>query len=45
METSFHQQLNADLISVLRGRVQVEVSFTGDKAGIVGAAMLSASKT
>lgn len=45
METSFNQQLNADLISVLRGRVQVEISSTGDKAGIVGAALLSASKT
>jgi glucokinase len=45
MEASFNQQLNADLISVLRGRVQVEISSIGDKAGIVGAALLSASKT
>lgn len=45
METSFNQQLNADLIPVLRGRVQVEISSTDDKAGIVGAALLSASKT
>ena len=44
MEASFNQQLNADLIPVLRGRVQVEISSTGDKAGIVGAALLSASK-
>ena len=44
MEASFNQQLNADLIPVLRGRVQVEISSTGDKAGIVGAALLSVSK-
>lgn len=42
METIFNQQLNADLIPVLRGRVQVSVSSTGDKAGVVGAALLSA---
>ena len=42
MEASFNQQLNADLIPVLRGRVQVDISSTGDKAGIVGAALLSA---
>lgn len=44
MEASFYQQLSADLIPVLRGRVQVKISSTGDKAGIVGAALLSASK-
>ncbi len=44
MEASFNQQLNADLIPVLRGRVQVEISSTGDKAGIVGAALLSVYK-
>ena len=45
MVASFNQQLNDDLIPVLRGRVRVEISSTGDKAGIVGAALLSASKT
>jgi glucokinase len=45
MEASFNHQLDADLIPVLRGRVQVEISSTGDKAGIVGSALLSASKT
>ncbi len=44
MEASFNQQLNADLIPVLSGHVQVEISSTGDKAGIVGAALLSVSK-
>ena len=43
MEQSFHQQLDADLIPVLRGRIQISISSTGDKAGIVGAALLSAS--
>ena len=45
METTFNHQFEADLIPVLRGRVQVEISSTSDKAGIVGAALLSASKT
>lgn len=44
MDAIFHKQLNADLIPVLRGRIQVDISSTGDKAGIVGAALLSASK-
>jgi glucokinase len=44
MEASFNQQLNEDLIPVLRGRIQFEISSTGDKAGIVGAALLSTSK-
>ncbi len=44
MEEVFDQQLNTDLIPVLRGRVQIETSSTGDKAGIVGAALLSVSE-
>ena len=44
MEKSFDQQFNADLIPVLRGRVQVKISSSDDKAGIVGAALLSALK-
>lgn len=44
MKACFNQQLNADLIPVLRGRVQVDISSTGDKAGIVGAALLSSTK-
>ena len=44
MEASFNQKLNADLIPVMLGRVQVAKSSTGDKAGVVGAALLSASK-
>jgi glucokinase len=39
MMDSFNKQLNADLIPVLRGRIQLEVSSTGDQAGIVGACL------
>lgn len=42
MAPIFEAQLNADLIPVLRGRVQVMISSTQDQAGIVGAALLSA---
>ena len=44
MDANFHQQFNADLIPVLRGRVQIDISNSGDKAGVVGAALLSAFK-
>ncbi len=42
MIDSFNQQLKADLIPVLRDCVQVQISSSEDKAGIVGAALLSA---
>lgn len=41
MRDSFHAQLEADLIAVLRGKVNVSVSTAGDTAGMLGAAMLA----
>ncbi|OAM53059.1 glucokinase [Methylovorus sp. MM2] len=41
MEKLFYQRLNADLIPVLRGRVNVGISSSGDQAGIIGAALLA----
>lgn len=40
MQDSFNTQLNADLIPVLRGKINVKVSGTDDIAGMLGAAML-----
>lgn len=44
MKPAFDKRLQADLIPALRGRVEVEVSVTGDQAGIIGAAMLAAAR-
>jgi glucokinase len=44
MEQAFTQQLDNDLIPVLRGKVQVKTSNMGDQAGIIGAAMLAHQK-
>lgn len=41
MEPAFLQQLDRDLIPVLRGKVNVHISNMGDQAGIVGAAILA----
>jgi len=41
MQAAFHKQLDADLIPVLRGRVNMHISGMGDQAGIIGAAMLA----
>lgn len=41
MQAAFHKQLDADLIPVLRGRVNIHISAMGDQAGIIGAAMLA----
>lgn len=41
MVQSFQQQLEDDLIPVLRGKVNVSISNMGDQAGIIGAAMLA----
>ncbi|MDD2832940.1 MAG: ROK family protein [Methylotenera sp.] len=41
MQTAFIAQLDADLIPVLRGRVNVRLSAVGDQAGMLGAAMLA----
>lgn len=37
----FHATLNAALIPVIRGKVEVKISNTGDQAGIIGAALLA----
>jgi glucokinase len=44
MEPYFMRQLNDDLISTLRGKVNVTISNMGDQAGIIGAAMLAQQK-
>lgn len=41
---SFQQQLDEDLIPVLRGKINVSISNMGDQAGIIGAAMLAQQK-
>lgn len=41
MRHSFYVQLKADLIAVLRGKIQVKISQAGDTAGMLGAAMLA----
>jgi len=41
MQAVFQKQLDADLIPVLRGKVNVHISSMGDQAGIVGAALLA----
>lgn len=41
MQQAFHQQLEQDLIPALRGKVNVNISNMGDRAGIIGAALLS----
>lgn len=41
MAQTFHQRLDKDLIPVLRGRIVVSISSSGDHAGVIGAACLS----
>ncbi len=41
MSQSFQKTLDAALIPVLRGEIEVRISTTGDQAGIIGAALLS----
>lgn len=41
MSHIFQTTLSAELIPVLRGKVAVKVSTTGDQSGIIGAALLS----
>lgn len=43
MAEAFHQRLDKDLIPVLRDKINVGISSSGDHAGIIGAALLSAS--
>ena len=41
MRSAFDARLEADLIPVLRGKIKVSISTTGDKAGMLGAALLA----
>ncbi len=41
MQTAFDARLQADLIPVLRGKIQVKKSIADDTAGMLGAAMLA----
>ncbi|HSH97757.1 MAG: ROK family protein [Methylophilaceae bacterium] len=45
MQSSFFHTLAQDLIPVLRDKVMVTISTTGDVAGIVGAALLAEQKS
>jgi glucokinase len=45
MQSSFFHTLAQDLIPVLRDKVAVSISTTGDIAGIVGAALLAEQKS
>jgi glucokinase len=41
MQAAFDARLQADLIPVLRGKIQVHVSKANDSAGMLGAALLA----
>jgi glucokinase len=42
MQPTFDARLDTDLIPVLRGRIRVSISSSGDHAGMIGAALLAA---
>lgn len=42
LKPAFDQQLNEDLIPVLRGKLKIHLSHVGDTAGMLGAAILGA---
>lgn len=44
MQTAFDQQLQQDLIPVLRNQLSIRISTMGDQAGMIGAAMLAQQK-
>jgi len=44
MQEAFEHQLAADLIPVLKDKVKVSISQSGDQAGIIGAALLAEPK-
>lgn len=43
MRKAFRQRLDADLMAVLRGKIQIKISTAQDQAGMLGAAMLAKS--
>ncbi|HEY8117776.1 MAG TPA: ROK family protein [Methylophilaceae bacterium] len=45
MQKAFDQRLQADLIPVLRDKVTVTISSSGDQAGIIGAALLAGARS
>lgn len=45
MQAAFEQRLHTDLIPVLRGTLNTRISSSGDRAGIIGAALLSSLAT
>ncbi|MGQ0441822.1 MAG: ROK family protein [Methylophilaceae bacterium] len=42
MQSAFDARLDADLIPVLRGKIKVTISSSGDQAGMLGTALLAA---
>ncbi|WP_029148845.1 ROK family protein [Methylophilus sp. 5] len=42
MSAAFHQRLEHDLIPVLRGKIKLHITGSGDVAGMLGAALLAA---
>ena len=45
LQPAFESRLNQDLIPVLRGKIKVHHSTSGDQAGIIGAALLAQQAT
>lgn len=45
MQDAFNQRLQADLIPVLRDKIAIKISNSGDQAGIIGAALLSGDRS
>lgn len=45
MQQAFEQRLQADLIPVLRDKITVKISSSGDQAGIIGAALLAGARS
>ena len=41
MQNAFDARLEKDLIPVLRGKIKVNISSSGDQAGMLGAALLA----
>ena len=41
MQHAFNARLEADLIPVLRSKIKVNISSSGDQAGMLGAALLA----
>lgn len=44
IKSAFEEQLNTDILPVLRGKVRIHISNSLDQAGIIGSALLSKNK-